>query len=81
MKVDSNRNQYAILGHSKYGPSFGFDIFIANNSNTTMDSNSNLGDCYKHPQYAQGTNEAQTFLSGSNEFQLNEIEVYHRNLE
>jgi len=42
MKVDSNRNQYAILGHSKYGPSFGFDIFIANNSNTTMDSRSNF---------------------------------------
>jgi hypothetical protein len=43
-----------------------------------MDSYSNLGKCYKHPQYAQGTSEAKTFLAGSYKFQLDEIEVYQK---
>ena len=43
-----------------------------------MDSRSNLGFTYKHPQYAQGTDEACTFLAGSFNFQLDEIEVYEK---
>ena len=45
---------------------------------TTMDSCSNLGDCYKNPQYVKGTNEAKSFLAGSFWFQLDEIEVYQK---
>jgi hypothetical protein len=62
----------------RYGPTFGCDIRIANNANITMNSFSNLGDCYSHPQYAYGTNEAKTFLAGSFRFQLDEIEVYQK---
>ena len=44
---------------SSYGPIFGWgDIATFNNSNTIMDSYSNLGHIYKHPQYAYRTNEA-----------------------
>ena len=43
-----------------------------------MDSHSNLGNCYKHPQYEYGTNEAETFLAGSTHFHLDEIEVYQK---
>jgi hypothetical protein len=43
-----------------------------------MECCSDLGGTYKHPQYAQGTNEAQSFLAGSHEFQLDEIEVYQK---
>jgi hypothetical protein len=66
MKIDPNYHKYAIYSHSLYGPRFGMgdDIFIANNANTTMDSCSDLGCYYPHPQYAQGTNEAQSFLAG-----------------
>ena len=79
MKIDSNQHEYAIQCNYRYGPIFGgCDIAIANNANTTMDSNSNLGDAYRHPQYAQGTNEAQSFLAGSYKFQLDEIEVYQK---
>jgi hypothetical protein len=82
MKVDLNRHLYAIRCQPEYGPIFGggffYDIFISNNANTTMDSYSNLGDFFKHPQYAKGTNEAQTFLAGSYKFQLDEIEVYQK---
>jgi hypothetical protein len=68
----------AIWCSSNYGPSFGVDICIFNSANTTMDSFSYLGNIYKHPQYAYGTNEAVSFLAGSHKFQLDEIEVYQK---
>ena len=39
-----------------------------------------FSDWDKHPQYAQGTDEAKTFLAGSSKFQLdeNEIEIYEK---
>jgi hypothetical protein len=46
MKVNSNAHEYAILCNSEYGPTFGRDIRIFNNPNTTMDSVSYLGECY-----------------------------------
>ncbi len=78
MKVDPNRHQCAIYCHSSYGPSFGFVFNVANNANTTMDSYCHLGFPYPHPQYRYDTNEAKSFLAGSNNFQLAEIEVYQR---
>jgi hypothetical protein len=78
MKVDPTRSQFSIYCNPKCGPMFGNDICIANNSNTTMDSCSILGSIYQHPQYAKGTNEANTFLAGSHKFQLDEIEVYQK---
>ncbi len=52
---------------TKYGVfRYGVDINIANNANTRIDSSSNLGHTYSHPQYEEDTNEAGTFLSGSN---------------
>ena len=78
MKIDPNQHKHAIRCDPKYGPKFGYDICIGNDANTTMDSYSNLGYSYRHPQYAHGTNEAQSFLAGSYEFQLDEIEVYQK---
>jgi hypothetical protein len=79
MKIDPNQHQYAICCNSRYGPIFGgYDICIANNANTKMDSYSHLGHAYSHPQYARGTYEADTFLAGAFKFQLDEIEVYQR---
>jgi hypothetical protein len=46
-----------------------------------MKSWSNLGYSYKHPQYEYKTYEARTFLAGSCEFQLDEIEVYKKEEE
>ena len=61
-------------------PTFGcgFDIFIANNAHTSMESCSNLGSTYKHSDYDLGTHEAKSFLAGSYKFQLSEIEVYFK---
>jgi hypothetical protein len=78
MTIKPNKHEFAICCHSGHGPMFGEDINIYNNANTTMDSNSRLGFAFKHPQYALGTNEALTFLAGSQKFQLDEIEVYQK---
>jgi hypothetical protein len=78
MNIDPNEHHHAIECNSEYGPSFGWDIEIANNSNTTMNNYSNLGNTYSHPQYAIGTDEANSFLAGSYKFQLDEIEVYKK---
>jgi hypothetical protein len=78
IKIDPNRHKYAIGCESRCGPSFGFDINIANNANITMDSYSYLGLNYIHPHYSYATNEAKSFLAGSHRFQLDEIEVYQK---
>ncbi len=78
MKIDPNQHGEAIYFDSDNGPTFGCDICIPSNPKTTMDSFSILGHAYSHPQYSFGTDEAQTFLAGSHQFQLDEIEVFQK---
>ena len=80
MKIDPDQHQNAIYCDAEYGPTFdnGHAIYISSNANTNTYSNSNLGYTYKHPQYEHGTSEAQTFLAGSSNFLLSEIEVYQK---
>jgi hypothetical protein len=78
MNIDPNYHVHAICCYSEFGPTFGNDIIIVNDANTTMIGRSHLGSSYKHPQYGLGTNEAFTFLGGSYRFQLDEIEVYQK---
>ena len=61
---------------SGYGPTFGgnHDLYICDNANSIMDSFSELGRSYEHPQPSQGS----SYLAGSDEFQLSEIEVYEK---
>ena len=80
MNINPNRSEYATYGGTQYGPTFGSgsDINIHKNPNTEKSSFSKLGSSYIHPRYAKGTNEIQSFLAGSHEFQLSEIEVYQK---
>ena len=80
MKINPNEHKYAIYCFQKYGPTFGVGhgVYISSNANKTNGSYSNLGSSYKHPQYAYGTNEAKSFLAGSVNFVLSEIEVYQK---
>jgi hypothetical protein len=79
MNIDPNEHHGAIYCNSKFGPTFGVgDICLANNANTKMNSYSQLGHSYSHPQYACGTIEAQSFLAGSFNFKLDEIEVFQK---
>ena len=71
-------SSYAIYANKTYGLSFGCgdDLHICNNSNISNGSYSNLGKIYKHPNYANGSDEAKSFLAGSYNFLTTEIEVY-----
>lgn len=67
----------AIYNSNSYGPTFGggHDIRITDNSNINSNSLSNLGYSYDS-LYTYGTNEARSFLAGSYNFQVREIEVF-----
>jgi hypothetical protein len=54
----------------------GHDLCIADKSNTNTNSCSNLGLFYTHSDYEYESNEAKSFLAGSFNFQVSEIEVY-----
>jgi hypothetical protein len=75
-KMKQINTTYSINCHSGYGSTFGggHDICICNNANITTGSWSNLGNSYEHPQPNQG----QSYLAGSHQFQLSEIEVYKK---
>ena len=59
-------------------PSFSSDIYIADRADRAANSHSFLGATYRHAQYAKGSSEARSFLAGSQNFKLDEIEVYKR---
>jgi hypothetical protein len=61
---------------SGYGPIFGrgHDIRVCDYANTTLGSYSKLDHSYEHPQPCQG----QSYLAGSDQFLLSEIEVYKK---
>jgi hypothetical protein len=66
----------AIYCESYYGPVFGgYDLNI-NDDADIEESCSNLGDAFRHPKYKYSTTEAETFLAGSLDFRISEIEVY-----
>jgi hypothetical protein len=72
--------QNAICCHSSYGPRFGggHDIFISSDSNTNQTSYSDLGHSYQLSTHTHGTEQAKSFLAGSNNFQVSEIEVFQQ---
>jgi vacuolar-type H+-ATPase subunit H len=78
IKLKCSTYDNSIYCHSCYGPTFGckHDLHIADKSNTNTYSCSNLGESYAHPDYAYGSKEAKSFLAGSYNFQVLEIEVY-----
>jgi hypothetical protein len=71
---------YGIYCNSNYGPIFGvgIDLCIADKSNTNITSYSNLGYSYTHPDYEYKSDEAKSFLAGSYNFQVSEMEVYKK---
>ncbi len=69
----------AIYCSSAYGPTFGnnHDLCITSYSNISSSNHcTNFGSTYPHLTYPTGSNEAKTFLAGSNNFSTSEIEVY-----
>ena len=71
--------QSSIYCCSGYGPTFGggHDIYIYDRSNTNTSNYSNLGHSYKPPNnFTYGTTQANSYLAGSYNFKVSEIEVF-----
>ena len=62
-----------MFDRSTYGPTFGgsHDLHIANDANNNSNSESNLGHTYELPP-----GQTNTFLVGSKNFKVSEIEVF-----
>jgi hypothetical protein len=77
MKIKQNI-QDGLGCNPSIGPIFGVgnDFIIFSDSNTNIDSYSELGYTYEHPNYHFKSNEARSFLSGSFKFSTSEIEVF-----
>jgi hypothetical protein len=75
-KIKPIDTMHSIYCGSEYGPTFGggHDFHVFDNANVKAGSYSNLGHSYQHPQPSQG----QSYLAGSAQFELNEIEVYKK---
>jgi hypothetical protein len=66
---------YSIYCDPANGPTFGgTDLHICDSANTTAGCYSKSGFSYKHPQPDQ----CDSYLAGSDEFQLSEIEVFKK---
>lgn len=78
VQLDYTNPSFAIFAHKNYGPTFGQDITIRNNSNIEVGSFSNLGHSYRLPSgLTYGSTAAREYLAGSyNTWTTTEIEVF-----
>jgi hypothetical protein len=76
-KFSVKEPEYALLGYSSHGPTFGDDIHICNQSDTNIGSYTEFGESYILPDgYTYGGN-ATDFLAGIySQWTTTEIEVY-----
>jgi len=84
IKLDNNgphhSNQYSIYNGGTYGATFGggHDLYLCDNCNTTNSSYSNLGHSYSCPGLTYGTTQIQSYLAGTYNFTVSEIEVFYK---
>ena len=81
-KMNTTDADTSIFTRSSSGPSFGAgDFVLSENPSKNRISCSNLGVTYAHDDYVKGSDEARSFLAGTYQFQLSEIEVYEKENE
>eukprot|EP01080_Neovahlkampfia_damariscottae_P005802 gene5802-9625_t len=79
IKMDKISGKESIYCDYYYGPTFGggHDFYIYDRSNSSTSNYSNLGHSYKPPNnYSYGSTQANSFLAGSYNFKVSEIEVF-----
>jgi len=74
MRLNQRNNGYAVYHSGSYGPAFGggYDIHVCDNANSNLSSYTNVGNTYECPAGQTGS----TFLTGSQNFQASEVEVF-----
>jgi hypothetical protein len=78
IKIKCTNPTNSIFNCANGGPTFGGgdDFYICDYSNINLSSYSNLSHSYRHPTYSYGSNEARSFLAGSQYFQTAKIEIF-----
>lgn len=83
-----NKEKSAILCSRSNGPVFGYsppvgkikihryDIFISSDSNKNLNSSTQFGATYHHPDYQVGTKQSNQIFAGSRHFDTLDIEVF-----
>ena len=80
LKIKCENSLPATSTNRDFGPRFGLhELIISDESNTNMESFSSLGYCYIHPDNVNDSIEYNSILAGSENFQVDEIEVYTKN--
>ena len=69
-----NRTDRAIYRSSRWGPWFGWDMYIVNNANSNWDSRALLVNYYYAPAAVQ---DPDTILAGTFSFSPDEVEVFY----
>jgi hypothetical protein len=78
IRIGKGKQRTALQYSSMYGPIFGgCDIAIADRANVNM-CKSNLGHTYVHPTFVPGSDESNSYLAGSSQFTITEIEIYQK---
>ena len=80
INIVKSRSNYAIYSSNFYGPTFGtgYDLCVADQSNTNTNSYSYLGSAYQFKSSSH-VKSYSSYLAGSNYFETVEVEVYHLN--
>ncbi len=73
MKCNNSKKAFLCRNHLNFNHDISISYF---DPDKRPDSYSNLGNSYKHPDYAFGSVKAKSFLAGSEYFQVSEIEIY-----
>ena len=71
------KSSEAIYCDENSGPTFGYeDILIADNCNLNAESSAHIGYSYQNNLFSYHSEESKTFLTGSANFKVAEIEVF-----
>eukprot|EP01091_Cochliopodium_minus_P018392 TRINITY_DN744_c0_g1_i3.p1 TRINITY_DN744_c0_g1~~TRINITY_DN744_c0_g1_i3.p1 ORF type:complete len:309 (+),score=88.01 TRINITY_DN744_c0_g1_i3:770-1696(+) len=78
IKMNCKNSQKSIYDFTSFGPIYGggSDIYISDNCNQNTNSYSDLGYTFEGCPFSFSTKEAKSFLCGSNNFKVQDIEVY-----
>ena len=73
MCINQNMSYIAMIHYPSCGPTFGGGhyLYISSDANNNSDSSSNIGHTYELPP-----GQTNTFLGGSNNFKVSDIEVF-----
>lgn len=74
---------YSTCSHKSAGPIFGIgnDLIILDNSTVNLRTNRSFLETYTNPEYPKGSEKERTILAGTNDFEVQEVEVFQMQIQ